>query len=105
MAAQVERIYQSAVTKIAHRAESVTIKSGRFSLSAYPELKKVVDAQMKKIQGEIYALTINGIDSGWDLANDKNDLFVDKRLGRRNPSLAASKILYDPNDEAREAFK
>lgn len=105
LAVQVEKTYQSAVQKIAFKAESVTLKGSRFSLSAYPELKKVVDTQMKKIHDEIYSLTINGIDSGWDLANDKNDLFVDKRLGRRNPSLAASKILYDPNDEAREAFK
>jgi hypothetical protein len=101
---QLDRVYGQAVTTIAYKAASLQVKGQRFSLSAYPTLQKAVDQQLKKLHGEVYSITINGINSGWDLANDQNDVFVDKRLGSREPTLAALKILYDPNDSARQSF-
>jgi hypothetical protein len=103
-AQKIRALYQGAIIEISLVGVTIKLKEGVFKLSKYPALQKVVERELKKLHTGIYATLINSIKESWDLANQKNNLFVDRRLAGRKPTRKGRQILYDPNRGALEAF-
>jgi hypothetical protein len=103
-AQKIRALYQGAIIEISLVGATIKLKEGVFKLSKYPALQKVVERELKKLHGSIYATLVNSIKESWDLANQKNNLFVDRRLAGRKPTRKGRQILYDPNRGALEQF-
>ena len=100
----IQKVYEQAIDEITFTASSLSYQGNVFSLNQYPKLQKLVKNVLSEMHTQIYSLALNGINDGWDLANEKNNIIVDKRIGDRSPSAAAQKILYDPNLKALNEF-
>lgn len=98
------KLYQDSITTLTPTLSTVTYKGVPFKLSDYPQLKNKVDAVAKKLHGDVYAATVNGINDSWKLSNKKNDVLVDKRLAGRKPKPAVRKVLYDANAPALNRY-
>lgn len=98
------KIYQDSIASLTPTLSTITYNGKPFRLSDYPKLKQRVDALAKKLQGDIYSATVNGIKDSWKLSNKKNDVLVDKRLAGRKPKPAVRKVLYDANAPALDKF-
>jgi hypothetical protein len=103
-AQKIRALYQGAIIEISLVGATIQLKEGVFKLSKYPTLQKVVERELKKLHTGIYATLINSIKESWDLANEKNNLFVDRRLAGRKTTRKGRQILYDPNRGALEQF-
>jgi hypothetical protein len=108
-AMQLRALFDEAIQDITLAAAKVTYQGQVFSLSKYPQLKARIDAAIKRMHGEIYAGVVDGIEASWGMSNEKNSILVDKRVnsgklkGKTLPD-KWKRILYDPNDQARQAF-
>lgn len=101
---KIRQIYESAISEVSLAAGRIKINGQVFELSNFPALQKKVDSVVRTMQKQIYAVTVNGIKDGWQLSNDKNNLLVDRRIGKQNPSKSVRKLLYDPNIEGLKQF-
>jgi hypothetical protein len=102
---RIRRYFESAILELAPIAATITAADGTiFQLANYPALNNRINRLIQRLHASIYATTINGINLGWDLSNEKNDLIVDRRLAGKKPTEKAGQILYDPNDGARKSF-
>ncbi len=101
---RIKDIYAKAINTVSLTAGRMKYKGKPFSLSDYPQLKNQVDAVIKKMRGDIYAVVVNSIEESWDLSNEKNDLLVDKRLLKSKLPKKLTGIFYDPNADALTKF-
>lgn len=101
---KIQSVYYDAINEISFTASTLAYQGGTFTIANYPRLQKIVNELLDSMHTEIYTLVLNGVNDGWDLSNEKNDIIVDKRLGDRNPAASARKILYDPNVKALNQF-
>lgn len=101
---RIKKIYEDAITEIVFKATTFPYKGELFTLANFPELEKLVNAQLKSLHDRIYAITVNGIEDSWSLANEQNDHLTDIRLAGRTPNPKVKQILYDPNKDALNAF-
>lgn len=101
---RIKRIYEDAITSVVFQATSLPFKGELFSLANYPDIQKQVNRELAKLHDGIYTALINGIEDSWNLANEKNDLLVDKRLAGRRALPSVMQILYDPNKQALISF-
>ena len=96
--------YEATIVEITLAAAQVRFNGTSFFLKDYPALKKKIEKMVAKLHAAIYSTAINSIEAGWQLSNDKNDLLVDKRLAGKKALKSRTKILYDPNRDALDAF-
>lgn len=102
---RIRQAFESAILEVTPLAATITAVDGTvFQLADYPGLSNRISRIIQRLHASVYATTINGINLGWDLSNEKNDILVDRRLAGRKPTEAAKQILFDANDGARRAF-
>jgi hypothetical protein len=107
LARRLRKIYVETIINIAFRAAAYFPEDSEienFKLSSFPILEKAINAAIGKMHSGIFTTLISGIENSWALANQKNDLFVDRRLAGRLAAKSVAQILYDPNLEAMKAF-
>lgn len=98
------KMYQDNITSLTPTLSAIKYKGKPFKLSDYPQLQSKVDALSKKLHGDIYTTTVNGVKDSWKISNKKNDVLVDKRLAGRKPNKRVKQVLYDPNQKALNNF-
>jgi hypothetical protein len=101
---KIKQIYEESIREITVTINTVTYKNKLFSLDDYPVLKNQVEKVASKMQGKIFTAVINGVEDSWDLANQKNNVIVDKRLAGLRVKQSVRQILYDPNKQALKEF-
>jgi len=101
---KIKKVYEESINQIVYKSTSFPYKGELFSLSSFPQIEKLVNAEIAKMKADIYAAVINGVEDSWDLANEHNNLIIDKRLAGRIALPKVSKIMYDPNKSALDAF-
>jgi hypothetical protein len=101
---EIKKIYEQSIHEISVGYSNIEWNGRVFKLSDYPELNNRINAQIKKIHAKVYASTVNGIHTSWDLSNNKNNILVDKRLAGKRPNQKGKLILYDPNLNALTQF-
>lgn len=101
---RIKALYGQAIDRITVRVDSIVYRGVTFKLADYPTLKAFIEEEIKALKKGIYIELTDGIRTSWNLANEKNDLLVDKRLAGKKPKLKAKQILYDPNEGALREF-
>jgi len=96
--------FDSVVDSISINLKTITYKGQVFALKDFPLLNKRVTEQLKGLTGKINVSIKNGVTASWNLANEKNNKIVDKRLAGKTPTKRRVQILYDPNKPALDAF-
>lgn len=99
LARKIRKLYSDKIIDIAFRASTFPYRGVAWKIDDFPILRQRVTEAMRGLHSDIYAAVLNGIEESWDLSNRKNDVLVDRRLGRKGPG-----VLYDPNKAALEAF-
>jgi hypothetical protein len=99
LARKIRKLYSDKIIDIAFRASTFPYRGVAWRIDDFPILRQRVTEAMRELHGGIYAALLNGIEESWSLANQKNDILVDRRLGKRGPG-----VLYDPNKAALESF-
>ncbi len=99
---KIKKLYEASIQEIVVSFSQINYNGQIFLLKDYPALLRKIEAQIKKLRASIYATTINSIEESWDLSNQKNNIFVDKRLAGKKPK--KRQILYDPNLGALNSF-
>lgn len=105
---QIDKIFQSA----AREAASVVSIAGvvkpdkPFSFADYPITRKRVERLLSGLKNDLTAVIVNGIDSEWTLANNKNSELANQVFGDNAEFLSEeqSRRYYSTNDTARTAF-
>lgn len=98
-------VYEGAIIELAVLAAGTTAKGKPFSFSVYPLLEKQVEAKIRNMHKSLLRLITSAVKRSWALSNEKNDIYVDRRLkGRRMLPKNVRTIFYDPNAGALDAF-
>ena len=105
---QVDAIYKAAVKEAAALGLSIRdLDPTRFfSFDDYPITRKRIDSLLESLKSGLSAVIVNGVNSEWTLANNKNDelcrqVFSDN-VGKL--SNAQYRRYFKNNEEARDAF-
>jgi hypothetical protein len=102
---QILKIYQQAMVQVSMKAYNVNLQDKPFSLSLYPLLNKFIEGKVNSLYRDIYSQIVKSVTDAWNLSNQKNDEFVDKRFAdKHKPVKGVRQILYDPNIKALEQF-
>lgn len=101
---EIKQVYFVAIQDLSILAASLPYKNDIFSLDQYPLLKKRVDLILREMSNKIEIAIVNGIEQAWELSNQKNRVFLDRRLRKYNIAPKVRKTLYDPNDQAKKSF-
>ncbi|MDR2473193.1 MAG: hypothetical protein LBD53_06450 [Tannerella sp.] len=77
-----------------------------FSFADYPQTKARIEKALKTLQKRIETTIVDGVDSAWTLANNKNNALCDRVFGdnKNNLTKEQERRYYSNNDKAREAF-
>jgi hypothetical protein len=77
-----------------------------FSFADYPATKARIEKLMRSLQNDMTTVIVNGVRSGWTLANNKNNALCDLVFGSNKSRLskAQERKYYSNNDKALEAF-
>lgn len=77
-----------------------------FSFTDYPQTKKRLDNLLDKLQRNVQAIIVNGIESEWTLSNNKNSELARRVFGNNIGKLSQVQYrkYFSTNDSAREAF-
>jgi hypothetical protein len=102
---EIRKIYYAAILDVSKLAERLPYKSTMFKLALYPLLKKRVDYLLKDMATKIEATIVSGVDQAWQLSDQKNRVFIDKKVAKYGINQKAPKVYYDTNKKALEAFK
>lgn len=105
---QIDKIFQSA----AREASAVVSSAGvvkpdkPFSFADYPATRKRVEKLLSGLKNNLTAVIVNGIESEWTLANNKNSELANQVFGDNAENLTEeqSRKYYSTNDTARQAF-
>lgn len=102
---QIQSTYEDAVFDLAVITANATARSKTFSLSANPFLAQQVETKLRNMHSNLLRIINASIKASWKLANEKNDVFVDKRLKGRTPLPNRVRLhFYDPNAGALNTF-
>jgi hypothetical protein len=105
---QIDRIYDAAIKEAAAIGSVVHNfnPDKPFSFDDYPYLKARIDKAVKSLQKGVETAIVNGVESGWTLANNKNSALCDRVFGENKNKLTKEqeRRYYNNNDVAREAF-
>jgi hypothetical protein len=105
---EIDRLFQEAVTQAAMIGSSISDLSPDvlFSFDNDPVLRKKFERLMSGLKKGMSAAVVNGINSEWTLANNKNNELSNFVFGDSvgNLSQAQYSRYYNNNDEARKAF-
>lgn len=105
----IEEIYAQAAKEAAQIAASIrgVDTETPFRFEDYPQTRKKVDALMRSLQSQIQVTVVNGINSEWTLANNKNNELANRVFGDNVGRLSQSayRRYYSTNDYARQAFQ
>lgn len=96
---KIKQLFDTSTERITRKVTKIRFKGEVFDVNKFPALKKMIDEELKVLNSEVYATTINGITESWKLSNRKNDLMVANRVGEGAPDW-----LFDPNKDAMNAF-
>jgi len=105
---QIDKIYSDAIKEAA--AIGTTIHDFNpdkpFSFADYPITKARIDKVIKGLKKGVETAIVNGVESGWTLANNKNNELCDRVFGDNKTKLTKEqeRKYYNNNDKAREAF-
>lgn len=107
-ARQIEAIYQAAVREAAAIGAAIPDFSPDkpFSFSDYPSTKARIEKLTKTLKSSVTTVILDGIDTEWALANDKNSELCDTVFGKFAGKLTKEqqRRYYSTNDAARRAF-
>lgn len=102
---KVRAAYEDVITEVTIGIDRISFRGQVFQLSDYPGLQKRIDAAIAKLRPRVQTLVISGIKDAWDLSNEKNNIFVDRRMAlKQGFTSRAKKVYYDPNQKALQAF-
>lgn len=105
----IDRIYREAVAEAARIGASVSgfDPEKPFSFSASPAARNRVKGILNKLKSDLSVAIVNGVDSAWTLANNKNNELCRVVFGDNAGKLSEEQYrrYYTSNDKAREAFK
>lgn len=105
---QIDKIFQSAAREAAAIASSAgVVKPDKpFSFADYPVTRKRVEKLLSGLKNNLTAVIVNGIESEWTLANNKNSELANQVFGDNAENLTEeqSRKYYSSNDTARQAF-
>lgn len=102
---EVRQLYYDAIFSVAAIAANMPYKQTVFNLALYPLLKQRVDYVLKEMATKLETIIVNGVDQAWQLSDDKNRVFLDKKLRGYKLSTKARKTYYDTNQQAKTTFK
>ena len=105
---QVDKIFQSAAREAALMAASLgDFKPDRpFSFADYPITRKRVEKLLSGLKKDLSAVIVNGVNTEWTLANNKNSELANQVFGDNVGKLSEEQYrrYYSTNDNARKAF-
>jgi hypothetical protein len=105
---QVDELYQKAVREIAAIGAKIPgfDPSKPFKLSDYPSIQARVNEIINRLNKQIQTVVVNGVRSGWTLANNKNNALCDLVFGDNKSRLSPDQLqrYYNNNHKALEAF-
>jgi hypothetical protein len=106
---QIDTIYKTAIKEASKIAGVVkNFDSNKLlSFDDYPETKKLVDNLLNDMASSLNVAIVNGVQSEWTLANNKNNELSRQVFGDKIKELSAKqyKKYVTNNDKALEAFK
>lgn len=102
---EIKQVYFNAINNLSAVAASLSYNGTNFNLELFPLLKSRVDLILKEMVAKLEVIVINGVDQAWELSNQKNRVFLDRRLKSAKLPPSIRKTLYDPNEQAKSAFK
>lgn len=106
---QIDRVFLSAAREAAMLA---TVAAGKFnqekpfSFKDYPATRKRLEHLLSELKDGITAVVVNGVNSEWTLANNKNNELANQVFGDNVGKLSDEQYrrYYRTNDNARTAF-
>lgn len=105
---QIDKIFQSAAREAAAVVSiaGVVKPDKPFSFADYPVTRKRVEKLLSVLKNNLTAVIVNGIESEWTLANNKNSELANQVFGDNAENLTEeqSRKYYSSNDTARQAF-
>lgn len=105
---QVDRLYRQVVAKVASLGIEISdLKPDKpFSFDDYPIVRKRVEKLLAGLQNGLSTIILNGIESEWTLANNKNNELARQVFGDNIGKLTQEqyKRYFSTNDNARQAF-
>lgn len=104
---QIDEIFKAATNEAARIGVSIDVDTDKpFSFSDYPSTQKRVKELLSQLQASIEVCIVNGIDSEWTLANNKNNELCNAVFGKNKGKLSQSEYrrYYSTNESARDAF-
>lgn len=105
---QVDAIYNEAVKQASIIGRNVPNfnPDKPFYFADYPAVKKKIDKLLDTFHSQQFTAIVNGVDSEWTLANNKNNELCNSVFGEQtNLPKALAEKYYKNNHLAREAFK
>lgn len=105
---QVDAIYKAAIKEAAALGLSICDldPSRLFSFDDYPITRKRIDSLLESLKSGLSAVIVNGVNSEWTLANNKNNELCRQVFGDKVGKLSKSQYrqYFKNNEEARDAF-
>lgn len=105
---QIDNIYRDAIREAVYISGTVgQIKPDTlFSFDDYPITRKRIENLMSGLKSRMQAVVLNGINTEWTLANNKNSELANRVFGKNVGKLSKAQYrrYYSTNEEAREAF-
>ena len=107
---QVDRLYRQIIQQVATIGISISgdfNPDKLFSFDDYPTIRKRIEKLLSALQNGLSAIILNGIDSEWTLANNKNSELSRMVFGDNIGKLSEEQYskYFSTNDNARVAFK
>ena len=105
---QIDNIYHDAIREAVSISGTVgKIKPDTlFSFDDYPITRKRIENLMSGLKSRMQAVVLNGINTEWTLANNKNSELANRVFGKNVGKLSEAQYrrYYSTNEEARDAF-
>jgi hypothetical protein len=105
---QIDEIYKQAVQEAVAIGQSIdnVDTSVPFTFDDYPLTKRRVAQMLNDLNSSVQVCIVNGINSEWTLANNKNNALSDMVFGKNKGKLSQSdyRRYYSTNESARDAF-
>lgn len=103
---KIETLYREIIMDIVRLGEAAGFDGEKpFSFSDFPGMEKRVDELLRRLQGEIVTVIMNGTREEWELSADKNGELVDSILGSTGLSKEQISQFKPRNLEALKAFQ
>lgn len=101
----IEQMFNTYIDAIVNFTYAQSINPNKiFTFVNYPNVRSYVDAVVNSAVAEVNLQIVNGIDYGWSLSNQKNNLIADVRLADSLIPKGKQITFYDANFEAKRKF-